>query len=223
MKRILFFSLVLQIFASFSFAQIEGNPENWCRNGFFPRESENYSIGNIKAKKGERVFFNGDEGNCPNGKGCQQKSYLIGGNEVIVSRNFGNWSCVWFQPKKGSETVGWILTKNIEFMNLLQGIESYQGKWRFYENEIEIKQTKDKKVFDVKGTAFWKGFNDNVHTGELDGKAIWNEKFLEYGKDDKDEYACKVKLDLIGSYLIVSDNLNCGGANVTFSGVYRKF
>jgi hypothetical protein len=217
--------LVIIIFAIFplvTFGQLEGNPENWCRNGFFPRESKDYSLGTVKAKKGERVYFYGDEENCPNGKNCRKKAYLIGGNEVIISRKFGNWACSWYQPKNGSETVGWIALKNLEFTNMVQGIESYAGTWRFYDNEIEIKKTANPKVFEIKGTALWKGVGDNVHVGELDGKAVWTEKVLAYGEGDQDEYACKVTFDLVGSYLVVSDNLNCGGLNVTFSGVYRK-
>ncbi len=222
MTKSLFLLGILFLATISTFAQIEGNPENWCRNGFFPRESQDYSLGTIKAKKGERVYFYGDDENCPNEKNCRQKSYLIGGNEVIVSRKFGNWACAWFQPKKNSETVGWIPLKNLEFMNMVQGIEEYAGKWNYYDNEIEIKKTTDPKVFEVKGLALWKGMSNNIHTGELEGKAVWNEKLLMYGDEDKSEYACKVKFDLLWKYLIVSDNLNCGGLNVTFSGVYRK-
>lgn len=213
---------LLFLFSLSTFAQLEGNPENWCRNGFFPRESQDYSLGTIKAKKGERVYFYGDDKDCPNGKNCRNKSYLIAGNEVIVSRKFGNWACSWYQPKKGSETVAWIPLKNLEFKEMVQGIESYAGKWSFYNNEIEIKKTKEPKVFEVKGLAFWKGLGDNIHTGELDGKAVWNEKYLAYGEEDKSEYACRVKFDLVWKFLIVSDNLNCGGVNVTFTGVYTR-
>lgn len=222
MKKVLILHILLILFTVSAFAQLEGNPENWCRNGFFPRESQEYSLGTIKAKKGERVYFYGDDENCPNGKNCRQKAYLIAGNEVIVSRKFGDWACSWYQPKKGFETVGWISLKNLEFTPMVQGIEDYQGKWNYYDNEIEIKKTADPKVFEIKGLAFWKGMGGNVHTGELDGKGIWNEKILLYGEDDKSEYACKAKIDLVWKYLIVSDNLNCGGVNVTFSGVYRR-
>lgn len=222
MKKVLILLILLILSTISIFAQLEGNPENWCRNGFFPRESKDYSLGIVKAEKGERVYFYGDDENCPNGKNCRQKAYLIAGNEVIVSRKFGDWACSWYQPKKGYETVGWISLKNLEFMPMEQGIEEFAGKWSFYSNEIEIKKTKDPKRFEIKGLALWKGVGDNIHTGELDGKAIWNEKLLVYGEDDKNEYACKVEFDLVWKYLIVSDNLNCGGLNVTFSGVYRR-
>ena len=216
-------SLLLLLFSAVStFAQLEGNPANWCRNGFFPRESEDYSIGVINAKKGEKVYFYGDDDDCPNGKDCRSKAYLIEGNEVIVSRKFGNWACSWYQPRKGSETVGWIPIGNLVFNSSVRGNSDIIGKWGFYDNEIEIKRTKDQGLFKVLGTAFWKGTGDNVHTGELDGTAIRKENKLLFGEDDNSDYACKVRLLLISKYLIVRDNLNCGGANVTFSGVYTK-
>lgn len=214
--------IIIFCFPIFSFAQLDGNPENWCRNGLFPRDSKEYSIGNIKAKKGERVYFYDDDKNCPNDKKCQRKSYLVKGNEVLTSRTYGKYMCVWYQSKKGSEIVGWLPKDKLEFTPMVYGIESYIGKWKFYDNDIEIQKTSDSKIFDVKGNAFWKGVGDNIHIGELDGKAEWNGDVLLYGKDDKDEYDCKVKLDLVWKYLVVSDNMNCGGANVTFSGVYVK-
>jgi len=33
---------------------------------------------------------------------------------------------------------------------------------------------------------------------------------------------CRATLRLVGPYLLVDDNNDCGGANVTFDGVYRK-
>ncbi|MBV9076797.1 MAG: hypothetical protein JO048_04870, partial [Methylobacteriaceae bacterium] len=37
-----------------------------------------------------------------------------------------------------------------------------------------------------------------------------------------DEADCKVWLARLGPYLVVADNLRCGGANVSFRGVYRR-
>lgn len=219
MKKVIILLILLVSPAS---SQFDSNPENWCRNGAFPRDSTEFSLATIKAKKGARVYFYDDAEDCPNGKNCRKKAYLISGNEVVVSRKFGDWACSWYQPKKGAETVGWISLKNLAFTEMVQGIESYAGKWSHYDNSIEIKKTTSQKIFAVTGNAFWKGLGDNIHIGELDGKAVWNEKFLAYGEDDKDQYACKVKFHLIGNYLIVSDNLNCGGVNVTFSGVYQR-
>src|SRR6185436_2607114 len=92
-------------------AQLKGNPDNVCRNGFFPRESEAYRLAKIKGAAGDRVYFHGD-GNerCPDDRTCRLKTYVIGNDEVIVSRTFGKFACSWFQPRNGTETVGWIET-----------------------------------------------------------------------------------------------------------------
>jgi hypothetical protein len=206
------------------FAQTDGNPSNSCRNGFFPRENVDFKLGKIKAKKGEKVYFYTDEReDCPAGNNCRKQSYVVAKQEVIVSRTLGSYACVWYQPKKGAETVGWILSNKIEYLNLLQSVDDYAGNWIFYDNEIKITKTKTQGIFKITGTAIWKGLGDNVHTGELDGNAELLDFKLQYNQKDKDEYACKATFDLLGSYLIVTDNLNCGGANVTFSGVYRKY
>ena len=47
-------------------AQLKGNPDNVCRNGFFPRESEAYRLAKIKGAAGDRIYFHGDDSErCP--------------------------------------------------------------------------------------------------------------------------------------------------------------
>ena len=36
------------------------------------------------------------------------------------------------------------------------------------------------------------------------------------------QYECAVMLSQLGPYLFARDNQNCGGANVTFTGLYRR-
>lgn len=222
MKNLAFLFISVFIFTTQICAQIDGNPENFCRNGFFPRESQDYSIATVKGKKRERIYFYGDEReDCPQAKNCRLKSYIIPNDEVIVSRKFGNFACAWFQPQRGSETVGWLPLDKLEFQNLLQSFDEILGNWGFYDNDIKIVKTTKSEVYKITGNAFWKGLGDNIHIGELDGEAEIVGNDLKYGEKDQSEYACKVTFRLISRYLIVSDNLNCGGANVTFSGVYR--
>lgn len=207
------------------FAQLEGNPENFCRNGFFPRESETYKIAKIKGKQGEKVYFYGDDReDCPAGKDCRLKSYVIPNDEVIVSRTFGKFACSWFQPRKGGETVGWIETDKLEWTATVQNPAqtAWLGEWLYYDSSIRISKSKNTDLFTIKGNAFWKGLGDNIHIGELDHTAKPSGNTLKLGEGETDEYACKVSMQLVGKYLIVSDNLQCGGANVTFSGVYLK-
>ncbi len=219
---ILFFALVLTIQA---FGQLDGNPVNWCRNGAFPRENGTYQLATIIGKKSKRVYFYGDEReDCPNGKNCRLKSYVIPKDEIIVSRVLDGYACAWFQPKKSAATVGWIRVENLKWSATNENPEAkaWLGDWRFYDNSVLISKSETPGLFDIKGNAFWKGYGDNIHVGELDHKAQPTGNILKIGKNDTGEYDCKVSMQLVGKYLIVSDNLNCGGANVTFSGVYRR-
>jgi hypothetical protein len=215
---------LLLLFALPAFAQLDGNPENLCRNGFFPRESSAYKLASVKGGKNEKVYFYDDDRDCPNDKNCRTKSYVIPNDEVIVSRNFGRWACAWYQPKKGAETVGWLALDKLEFKetNLNPAQKDWLGKWNYAGNSIEIGKGKTADSLTITGDAFWKGLGDNVHVGELDesSKPAGNE--LKIGESESGEYACKVTMRLLGRYLLVADNLHCGGVNVTFSGVYLK-
>lgn len=208
------------------FAQLDGNPENLCRNGAFPRESESYSIARVAVKRAARSYFYGDEGDCPKAKNCRRRSYLVRGDEVIVSRKYGNYACAWYQPKKGPETVGWIAASDLEFLNLLDagGASYWTGTWRYYDSTIKIAPGVSEGTFKVTGEAFWRGLGDNIHIGEIDGMAIYDAAgtALLYGFDMTGEYDCRVTLRRAGRFMIVADNLNCGGVNVTFSGVYLR-
>ena len=212
-------SIFILFFAGNSiFAQLPGNPENWCRNGAFPQDSKSYSVGYIKAKKGERVYFYSDEQDCPTGKNCRRKSFLINKDEVVFSRAYGDYICAWYQPKKGSEVVGWLPKNKLETpVFLSEKYEPWIGDWKFYDNSLTIKRVGKTDEFEVKGNAFWKGFGDNIHIGEIESKGKLSDSIIRLTEGD-----CEIKLKLAIYYLIVSDNLKCGGANVTFSGVYLK-
>jgi hypothetical protein len=132
-KFLIFAVLMLFCFCPQIAAQLEGNPENWCRSGFFPRESENYRLAKIAGKTGEKIYFYGDDNeDCPEGKNCRTKSYLIPGDEIIVSRTFGKWACGWFQSKKGSETVSWIALDKLNFVSTSAKTEpdEFAGRWK---------------------------------------------------------------------------------------------
>ena len=72
----------------------------------------------------------------------------------------------------------------------------------------------------LKGEATW-GSGSRTHTGELDYDAKPSADKMKFG-DGTDELDCQVTMQLVGKHLVVGDNLHCGGANVSFSGVYQK-
>lgn len=198
-----------------------GNPENWCRNGAFPEDGPDFRVARIAGAKGARVHFYGDDGDCPNGSEakCRQKSYLIPGDEVIVTRRFGGWVCGWYQPRRGSETVGWLPSESLTIAapDAAPPTGRWVGSWKFYEQTLDIKRDGATGFLSVEGQAFWRGLGDNVHVGEVHARAKPRGGELTLVEDE-----CRVSLRLVGDYLVASDNSQCGGVNVRFNGVYRK-
>jgi hypothetical protein len=218
MKKIPFITFLFAITVTAAFAQLNGNPANFCRNGSFPTDSEDFNFGYIKAKKRERVHFYDDGGKCPKSKNCRLRTYLKNGDEVLTSRNYGKFVCAWYESDKGWRFVGWLPARNVKFpLSVTQKYEPWIGDWKYEDNLLQIERIEQTEEFKVYGLAVWKGLGDNIHIGEIDSKGTLNESTIKLTQDD-----CEVKLNLIIGYLVVSDNLKCGGANVTFSGVYRK-
>jgi hypothetical protein len=56
--------------------------------------------------------------------------------------------------------------------------------------------------------------------GDLGGSARPHGAVLAYSDGDPD--GCRATMTLIGSLLVVADNDQCGGMNVSFTGVYQR-
>lgn len=215
---------IVLLFAATASAQLAGNPENWCREGFFTRDSEKFNIATVKGGRNVKAYFyNDDKDDCPSSASCRRKAFVVGGDDVIVNRSFGEYSCAWHSPRSGRPTVGWVKTSDLELNWTLRdpSTEPWLGQWRYGENGIEFTENKLAGNLNVTGTAIWKGIGDNVHVGEIDGRYEPKNGVISYSDGD-DEYDCKARLRLLGKYLIVSDNLKCGGVNVSFSGIYTQ-
>jgi hypothetical protein len=198
---------------------IDGNPPNWCRGGHFPQADVDFSVMKVNGGKTTRAYFYGDDGDCPNGANCRERAYVIGGDEVIASRSYGDFVCAWYQPAKGTETVGWIKMSDLRPGYASEGPASFTGEWVYGESDLKI-EVIGAGALSVKGNSFWRGLGDNIHIGEVDDSGTPVGNILAVGGSD--EYDCRMKLRRVGDFLVVSDNKNCGGVNVSFDGVYRK-
>jgi hypothetical protein len=227
MKRWSVLVLVIGILAANGFSQTEGNPANWCRAGFFTEGSPEFTIAKVKPLSNKRLkkayFRNDDRPDCPQGRGCQSARYLVPGNEVVVNGELYGFACAWFPAAKGSVTVGWLSLDDIEFQPTptKQPLQDWIGEWKYAEGTIRFTDNKLAGWLNVTGDAYWQGLGHNIHIGEIDGRVEPKDRVAKYSDGD-DEYDCKITMEILGRYLIVDDNMRCGGANVTFSGVYRK-
>ena len=217
--------VIVLLFAATASAQLAGNPENWCREGFFTRDSEKFDIATVKGGRNVKAYFyNDDKDDCPSSATCRRKAFVVSGDEVVVNRTLGEFACAWYSPRSGRPTVGWIKRSDLKFGEMLldASLRAWLGEWTFGENGIEFTENKLAGNLNVTGNATWIGANPGqVHVGELDGRYEPKNGVINYSDGD-DEYDCKATLRLLGKYLIVSDNLKCGGVNVSFSGIYMR-
>lgn len=225
MKIRLLIAFAAVIFGALTIAgQMPGNPPRFCRNGFFPHDTANFRIARISKDAALRNYFRDDADEaCPRGPKCKTSRYIVRGDEVIASRDFDGFTCVWYDARGTGETVGWIETKALEFDASSESakVSDWIGTWSFYDNEIRVKALDGGRLHFL-GEAFWRGSATNIHTGEIDYEADMAGREAAFGEDPKDEFGCRVTSRLVGRFMIVADNMNCGGANVSFSGVYRR-
>ena len=188
-----------------------------CRNGFFPAEGKNTQLYSVTSKQPVH-FFNDDKG-CPDSAACKLKAYIVEGDNVLISNVESGWACAWYQGKK-RETVGWIDAEKIQPANdPLPVTSDWLGTWSAPAGSIKIAKQKGSELR-VTGNATW-GTGASTNVGEIDGTLLPQGRHA-VTKDGDEQYACAVEFTRVGRFLIVHDNKNCGGMNVSFDGVYVR-
>ncbi len=199
---------------------VDDNPANWCRNGLFPSGEAEFKLATVSGIKGTQIHFFSDTDDCPRADPkCLMSSYLVSGNQVIVSKRYGSWICSWYQPRKGDETVGWLPVDSLVISEQAASpaLGKWVGQWKYGDQSLNIRRDSNKGFLTIKGDAIWRGTGDNVHVGSVKARALPQANELIFIEEE-----CRVALKLIGDYIVASDNSECGGMNVRFNGVYRK-
>jgi len=213
MKKLATLSVVLMLILCIPVLGIalenSGNPENFCRNGLFPQEGPEIKLAKLVGPKNAKVHFLKDDEGCPKTKdlNCQAKSYVIPGDQVLVSRKYGNWVCSWYQTKQENETVGWLPAESLIISepeaNL--ALEKWIGTWTNYDKSLNI----------------WKDNKTGFLT--VEGEEVFRATSKPQGTELMlvDEL-CEVTLRLIGNYMLANADEACGGTNGGFTGIYLK-
>ncbi|MCA9837516.1 MAG: hypothetical protein KC422_11385 [Trueperaceae bacterium] len=215
MKRLL--SLLFLAFLAGVSAQ--DNPDHWCRNGLFTQTGAAFTLAQVTPLVTRAYFFSDNE-TCP-ANDCQLSSYLIPGDTVILAEHFfADFVCAWYEPENGEETVGWLRQDDLELVAFAAEptFDEWQGVWKDAENTLVINESFFGEGLIIEGQAFWIGLDDTIHTGGVFGKSFPTGNKLKLFDLD---YDCELELWLLDSYLIAKDNKQCGGANVTFDGIYQ--
>ena len=205
-------------------AQAQMSDADFCRNGLFPREQEQLSLGVVQAQAGEKVHFFNDDDGCPSkGAACMRAAYLVPGNEVLVGKSTADWACVWYQGRKG-ESVSWVPKKNVAIRPAapLHPVRGWVGVWSDGAAIIRISASNASGRLRMASRLRWEGgvSPDGERRANVGGtQALLEVRGSRASASDGD---CQVTLTRVGRYLVADDNGACGGMNVRHTGVYRK-
>lgn len=174
-----------------------------------------------------KTYFVADSDKCPAATAaCRTKAYVVAGDEILINDRRGDYITASFVNARGRLTSGWLPAQAVS-ATPRGAAADWLGGWRRDEAEITIDRATQPGWLKFSGNATW-GTHDParrakgaINYGGFGGEAAPDGDRVTYtGQDAGDE--CKVTLRLLGSYMIAADNLQCGGLNVTFSGIYRR-
>lgn len=164
-----------------------------------------------------RERFDASDSTCGN-KAC----FARGGATGVEVRQAGSSVCVGV-PQKGklATMFGWIPSSRWHVLaSSPQPAVRWTGVWQNETAKITV-QLGNEKQLDIKGHAVMvldaNEARDIYGDFAISGKPV---NGVVTGEDD-DYGSCKVSVRLLGDYLVAADNGNCGGIDITFTGIYR--
>jgi len=157
---------------------------------------------------------------------CRKNSYLVTGELVFVGDTNGAFTCINYQSplaKKQVWATGWLPSAALAPVARMSPTKAsdWIGTWYHPGGPIEIKQA-DGDSLHVEGGITVPTARD-FHNGAFEADVIPRSDMLDL-VDNGANYGpgCHVQMQRIGSWLLVGDNGGCGGAGVTFMGLYRR-
>jgi hypothetical protein len=188
-----------------------------------------------------RAYFlrsGGEAKECPaDSPRCRQRSYLVSGDQVVLSRSLGPFICADFLDARHMLHLGWLLASAVTSEAATPMTHGdWIGNWTGFESSIVIKPSRKPDALWFSGDATWGAHdpvrvkNGAINLGSFDATAapigpsisftVGDQGTLPVGQAPPTD--CTVWLRRLGSYLLASDNKNCGGANVSFDGLYWR-
>ena len=157
--------------------------------------------------------------------GCPK---LSPGRNVITGRTVDQKICVYVYHFGKSDLAGWVDASRIKplAINPNPPRTAWSGRWSHYGNPVLRLYMQDGTLM-AKGAAAWPGLGMTradlrevglryVYSGEIDEP-------LQVSGNRAYAPECKITFTLLGDYIVGADpDPQCGGANVHFSGVYRR-
>jgi hypothetical protein len=174
---------------------------------------------------------------CPNTTpACTERAYLIPGDRVILTAKRDAFVCATYISARGNDRSGWLPSDAVAYDKPEPvALAGWLGKWSRTEAEIRVKLGKTGALL-IEGDATFGALDPGrvkrgaVNAGEISAEVTPAGDRLSFAigagdtlpVDKGDEFDCKVWMRRVGPWLIVNDNRNCGGFNVSFRGFYTR-
>ena len=159
---------------------------------------------------------------------CRKKSYLVAGDLVLTGTTRGEFTCVSYHSPVSSKRIwatGWLPGAALTPVPPLPSPKptDWVGSWRQGRGYVggglvEIKANGAGKLHIDAGILVPTA--RDFHNGDFEGDATRKGDTLWFA--DAYEDGCRVRMQRIGPWLLIEDNSRCGGAGVTFTGLYRR-
>lgn len=159
---------------------------------------------------------------------CRKQSYLVTDDLVLTGPTRGEFTCVSYHSPvsdKRNWATGWLPSAALAPVaptpspKAMDWVGSWrQGKRYVGGGLVEIKRNADGKLHVDAGILVPTA--RDAHNGDFQGDLTAEGDTLSFadGYDD----GCRVRMQRIGPWLLIEDNSACGGAGVTFTGLYRR-
>jgi hypothetical protein len=158
-------------------------------------------------------------------KSCRKDSYLVTGDLVLVGRTRGDFTCVEYQSplaKNQIWTMGWLPSAALTPVAPMQSPQTLDwiGSWYHPGGHIEIRGS-DGGNLSVEGTMTVPTPTGDFQNGDFRAQVTPRNSLAV---TDEGSYGdgCHLRMQRVGPWLLVEDNGGCGGAGVTFTGLYRR-
>ena len=199
-----------------------------CNRLSYADDLSNLSLAIVIGRKVNFTAGQSETPICPSAAAqCRQRARIVKADKVVIdARNTaGPYICAAFIDAKGQETDGWLPAASLK---QLTARPTWRGRWeRNSSATISVKPTSNSAAV-ADGEATW-GSGADMREGSfkvtIDPRqpvqdfATDGEKQVPYSEAGK--YDCALRMRVLAPYLFAVDNRSCGGANVSFTGLYR--
>ncbi|ABQ39323.1 hypothetical protein [Bradyrhizobium sp. BTAi1] len=163
---------------------------------------------------------------------CRKKSYLVSDDWVLVGRTRGNFTCVTYQPPRTKSQTwarGWLPRAALAPVAPMAAptLSDWTGSWVHPGGQLTIKAAGGGRLR-IEGDQVVPAGRD-LNNGSIAATAQPKGGVIAFVEDGTTPFEqpngadeCRVRLQRIGALLLVEDNNDCGGAGVSFTGLYHR-